>query len=186
MDTSTIPLVVTAITMICAGLILYLLWPLIASHLPKEQQEGASITVHNKGSIVTLRNAPGVGLDVYFETSVQQSPSIVPTPIGEDREAEREKTVVDELRDPNTTKERRAEIEKELLSLGYERVSESARVPLDSPKPSEAPVQRPQIKPSSEKPGEPDHDESHPVEGADTAEGQGEADPQFGEDFYGA
>lgn len=186
MEISTISLVVIAITMICAGLILSLLWPLIAAHQPRSQSEGASITVHNKGSIVTLRNAPGSNLEVFFEESVQQSPAIVPTPIGADTEAEREKTMVDELRDPNTTRERRAEIEKELLSLGYERVSEKDRQPRDSSEPSNAPERRPEKKPSSEKPGEPDHEEPHPSEGASAAEGQGEADPQFGEDFYGA
>lgn len=182
METATFSLVVVSVTIMAAGILVYLLWPLISSRHQKSSRESAKVTVHaHDGSVVTLRNAPGSAVDVWFESSTQQSPSIVPTPVGADPEAEKEVTVLDELRDPSTSRERRREIEEELKAIGYQFVQREEVQVTQPQHTQEPPKSRPQEKPSSAKPGEPDSDDSHPQEGVD--EGLDEAEPQFDDGF---
>lgn len=182
METTSFSLVVLAFIIMAAGFLFYLLWPLISSGRWKSSAPHAKVTVHgHDGSVVTLRNAPGSAVDVWFETSTAQSPTIVPTPVGADTQAEKERTVLDELRDPQTSAQRRQEIEEELKAIGYQFIKRE-EVHADSTRTvEEVPPRRPQQKPSSDKPGEADSDDSHSQQGMD--EGLEEAEPQFDDDF---
>jgi len=148
---------------------------------PQEEEQGPSVTVSGKSAVVTVRNAGGGDVRVFFgnQTS-QEEDRVIPYSGTEDRSAEEEVTILDELRNPATPPERKAEIETELLSLGYRIVSKPQAVQQNTmePKGQVVPDNRPEQKPSSDKPSEKDDsDSNNKPEGTD--EGLGEQEPDF-------
>jgi len=183
MEFSITTMIVLSIILMAAGVLLLLLWPVISAS--KDQSQGQSVTVKGtSGSIVTVRNAAGGDFSVIFDNSSQSaSEQVVPASVVSDRAAEEEVTIIDELKDPRTSAQRKKAIEDELLSLGYRIVGRKPSEPTtlgkpDSQKPGET---RPQEKPASTKPSESDDSADSSSKGVD--EGLGEQEPQF-DDFY--
>ena len=183
MEISITTLIVIAIMLVAAGLLLLLVWPLFQAG--KSKDSGSSVTVKGNDSIVTVRSAGG-DVSVFFGQGEQsRAEQIVPAAAMSDSAAEQEVTILDELRDPGTSPDRRAAIEKELLALGYriERKPQAPRTTSGKMASQKEADNRPERKPASEKPSEPDED-SHDTPSNDSVdEGLGEQEPQF-DDFY--
>lgn len=184
MEISITSLIVLAITLVAAGVLLLLVWPMFTAG--KSKNSGPSVTVKGGDSIVTVRSAGGGDVSVFFSTSESsRAEQIVPARSMDDRQAEEEVTILDELRDPDTPAERKAAIEKELLSLGYTIARKPSAPTVTSGKMAGEKTQdkRPEQKPASSKPSEPDDDPDDDSSDKGVDEGLGEQEPQF-DGFY--
>lgn len=184
MEISITSLIVLAITFVAAGLLLLIVWPLLASR--QSQGSGPCVTVKGGESIVTVRNAGGGDFSVIFSSGSSNDEQVIPAAPMSDKDAEEEVTILDELRDPDTPSERKAAIEKELLALGYKinRRQHSPRQKASKADSSPEGTHRPQRKQASAKPSESpddDADDHSAPEGVDAE--LGEQEPQF-DDFY--
>lgn len=117
MEISITSLIVLAIAFVAAGLLLLIVWPLLAQR--HSTDSGPSVTVRRGESIVTVRSAGSGDFSVIFSSASSKDEQVIPAAPMSDRDAEEEVTILDELRDPDTPSERKAAIEKELLALGY-------------------------------------------------------------------
>jgi len=177
METSIILLIMSIILVAIGIRLMVTLSPRPSSG---KEEKGASVTVSGKRAVVTVRNATGGDVKVFFdEPSVQEDDRVIPYSGMEDRNAEEEVTILDELRNPKTPRERKAQIETELLALGYRIVQKPNANPGKGVKPKgqATPEHRPEKKPSSEKPSEPEDGNNNKQDGTD--EGLGEQEPRF-------
>lgn len=183
MDIPITTIAIMAMLLIMAGCSLLIVWPYVPRR-PKKQEP--HVTVKGGGSIVTVRNAGGGDFSVIFSSGQSEDEQVVPASTMDDKKAEEEVTILDELRDPRTPSERKAAIERELLALGYQIARRSRVVQTNTGKASSSPEGdgRPIRKQASSKPSEPSDDDADAPslsEGVD--EGLFEQEPQF-DDFY--
>ena len=184
MEISITSLIVLAITFVAAGLLLLIVWPLLASR--HSTDSGPSVTVRGGESIVTVRSAGGGDFSVIFSSGSSKDEQVIPAAPMSDKDAEEEVTILDELRDPDTPSERKAAIEKELLALGYQitRHQHSPKQQVSKADSSPEGEHRPQRKQASAKPSESpddDADDHFASEGVDAD--MCEQEPHF-DDFY--
>ena len=142
---------------------------------PKGEDDSMpSVTVSGKSAVVTVRNAAGGDLRLFFgEASPDGSSRAMPLAAAEDTAAENEVTILDELRNPDTPAQRKAAIEADLEALGYRIVKKAPgvkpkAVKVETPRKTEVPQK---IEPTPEGPAKDNT--------GGTDEGLGEQEPQF-------